>query len=54
MIDKSELGDVAKDVLKRFEKVKVDPSWFFAECGRRETNKWTHECPLFSHSLRGD
>ena len=42
MINKSELGDVARSVLKRFEETKVDPSWSFAECGRKETNKWTH------------
>jgi len=42
MVDKSELGDVAKSVLKLFEQTKVDPSWSFAECGRKETNKWTH------------
>jgi len=42
MREKSEYGDVAKSVLKLFEKTKVDDSWSFAECGRKETSKWTH------------
>ncbi len=42
MSEKSEFGDVAKSVLKLFEKSQVDDSWSFAECGRKETSKWTH------------
>ncbi len=42
MPEKSEFSDVAKSVLKLFDKTQVDDSWSFAECGRKETSKWTH------------
>ncbi len=42
MPEKSEFGDVAKSVLNYFEKTQVDDSWSFAECGRKDTSKWTH------------
>ncbi len=42
MREKSEFGDVAKSVLKLFEKTQIDDRWSFAECGRKETGKWTH------------
>ena len=42
MPEKSEFGDVAKSVLRLFEKTKVDDSWSFAECSRKDTSKWSH------------